>query len=71
MGALLRTAALTVMGFIASYAMKKVMASVQKQADAAREQVNQTAGAAQDPRNAKELKTLKQDPATGVYYSED
>ncbi len=67
MGALLRGAVLTVIGFVASYAMKKMMASVQKQADAARQQ----AEAAPEPRGSKELKTLKQDPETGVYYAED
>jgi hypothetical protein len=68
MGALLRGAALTVVGFIASYALKKMMAKVEKQAEAVRQQ----AEAQREPsRDAKELKTLKQDPATGVYYAED
>jgi type II secretory pathway pseudopilin PulG len=67
MGALLRGAALSVIGMAATYAMKKLMASMQKQADAARQQ----AEAARQPQDAKELKTLKQDPKTGVYYAED
>jgi type II secretory pathway pseudopilin PulG len=68
MRGLLRAAALSVIGFVASYAMKKMMNSLQKQAEAAQQQAS---GARRDPRQAQELKTLRQDPATGVYYAED
>ncbi len=67
MGALLRTAALSVIGMVATYAMKKMMRSIEKQAEAAKTQ----ADSAREPQNPKELKTLKQDPVTGVYYAED
>jgi type II secretory pathway pseudopilin PulG len=67
MGALLRGTALTLIGMVATYAMKKMMASVQKQADSAR----QYAEAQRDTAQPKELKTLKLDPKTGVYYAED
>ena len=63
----MRGAALTLVGFVASYAMKKMMTSMQKQAEATRQQ----AETARQPDSMKELKTLKQDPATGVYYAED
>jgi hypothetical protein len=67
MGALLRGVALSVLGFVATYAMKRMVAAAQKQADSARQQ----AEAAREPRTPKDLKTLKQDPKTGVYYAED
>jgi membrane protease subunit (stomatin/prohibitin family) len=67
MGALLRGAALTVLGMVASYAMKRIMAKAQKQAEAAQQQAETT----REQHARKELKTLKQDPNTGVYYAED
>jgi uncharacterized membrane protein (DUF106 family) len=70
MGALLRAAAVSVAGYLAAYAMKKMMASVQKQADEARKQA-ETAERERDVADMKEAKRLKQDPVTGVYYAED
>jgi Sec-independent protein translocase protein TatA len=67
MGGLLRAAAVSVIGYVAAYAMKRMMASVQKQADAAREQAEKT----QNTADMKQAKQLKQDPVTGVYYAED
>jgi uncharacterized protein (UPF0333 family) len=67
MGALLRTATLTIVGMVATYAIKKMMASVTMQAERVREQAN----AQQNTRDMKDAKRLKQDPATGVYYAED
>lgn len=67
MGALLRTATLTLVGMVATYAIKKMMASVNAQADKMREQT----ATQQNQRDMKEAKRLKQDPSTGVYYAED
>lgn len=44
--------------------MKKVIGSLEKQAEAARVK-------REDTRDPKEVKRLKQDPVTGVYYAED
>ena len=46
------------------YAVKKLMTKVEAQADAMRTQ-------AEDQRDPKEFKQLKQDPKTGEYYAED
>ncbi len=46
------------------FAMKKLMTRVEAQADAMRNQ-------AEDQRDPKEFKRLKQDPKTGEYYAED
>ena len=46
------------------YAVKKLMTKVEAQADAMRTQ-------ADDQRDPKEFKQLKQDPTTGEYYAED
>ena len=55
---------------LAGYAIKKMIGSMQKQMEAARdradEQLNQQASG-----DSKQFKVLKQDPATGVYYAED
>jgi hypothetical protein len=65
--AILRKAVGAVIGMIAAYALKKMIASVQVQAEKIREQAE--AGA--QPRDPNEMKQLKQDPVTGVYYAED
>lgn len=49
---------------LAGYAMKKLMTNIEAQA----ERMKVKAEEARDP---KEFKQLKQDPATGVYYAED
>lgn len=49
---------------LAGYALKKVMGQIESQAD----RVKQRAEERRDPR---EFKRLKQDPETGVYYAED
>jgi hypothetical protein len=49
---------------LAAMAIKKVVGSLEKQAEAARVK-------REDERDPKEFKRLKQDPATGVYYAED
>lgn len=49
---------------LAALAIKKVVGSLEKQAEAARVK-------REDMRDPKEFKRLKQDPATGVYYAED
>lgn len=49
---------------LAAMAIKKIVGSMEKQAEAARVQ-------REDARDPKEFKQLKQDPATGVYYAED
>jgi uncharacterized membrane protein (DUF106 family) len=67
MGALLRTIGVSIVTMVAGYAMKKLMSSLEKQAEAAKQQAEN----ASQPQNPKELKTLKQDPVTGVYYAED
>lgn len=46
------------------YAMKKFMTRVEAQADAMRTQ-------AEDKRDPREFKQLKQDPKTGEYYAEE
>ncbi len=55
---------------LAGYAFKKMISSLESRVEAARtkaeEQLNQRN--AEDP---KAFKSLKQDPATGVYYAED
>ena len=49
---------------LAGSALKKVMGQIEAQAD----RVKQRAEERRDPR---EFKRLKQDPETGVYYAED
>ena len=49
---------------LAGYAMKKLMTNIEAQA----ERMKVKAEEARDP---KEFKQLKQDPQTGVYYAED
>jgi hypothetical protein len=46
------------------YAVKKLMTKVEAQSEAMRTQ-------AEDQRDPKEFKMLKQDPKTGEYYAED
>jgi hypothetical protein len=46
------------------YAMKKLMSKVEAQAEAMRTR-------AEEQRDPKEFKQLKQDPKTGEYYAED
>jgi hypothetical protein len=46
------------------YAVKKLMSKVEAQSDAMRTQ-------AEDQRDLREFKQLKQDPKTGEYYAED
>jgi enoyl-[acyl-carrier-protein] reductase (NADH) len=46
------------------YAFRKLMARVEAQGDALQQQ-------AEEQRDVKEFKKLKQDPATGEYYAED
>jgi hypothetical protein len=67
MGALLRTIGVSIVTMVAGYAMKRLMSSIEKQAETARQQADN----ARQPQDSKELKTLKQDPVTGVYYAED
>jgi hypothetical protein len=71
MGALLRRAALGLAGVIATYAMKKMLQSVQKQSEAMQEDAQKRQEAARHPADARDMKQLKQDPVTGVYYAED
>jgi hypothetical protein len=49
---------------LAGYALKKIMGRIEAQA----EKIKQRAEEKRDPR---EFKRLKQDPETGVYYAED
>jgi hypothetical protein len=49
---------------LAALAIKKVIGSLEKQAEAQRVR-------REEARDPKEFKRLKQDPATGVYYAED
>ena len=49
---------------LAGYAMKKMLGSLENHAEAARTK-------AEEVRDPKEFKRLKQDPETGVYYAED
>ena len=49
---------------LAGYAMKKMMGAIENQSEASRVK-------AEENRDPKEFKRLKQDPATGVYYAED
>jgi hypothetical protein len=49
---------------LAGLALKKLIGSMEKQAEAARVK-------REDARDATEFKKLKQDPNTGVYYAED
>jgi hypothetical protein len=49
---------------IAGFALKKIMGQIQAQS----EKIKQRAEENRDPR---EFKRLKQDPVTGVYYAED
>jgi hypothetical protein len=53
---------------LAGYAIKKLMTSVEAQAQKMKDQAEKQADARRDP---KEFKRLKQDPETGVYYAED
>jgi hypothetical protein len=49
---------------LAGYALKKLMGQIEAQAEKVKQQ-------AEDRRDPKEFKRLKQDPETGVYYAED
>ncbi|MFO1035143.1 MAG: hypothetical protein U1E15_14175 [Hyphomicrobiales bacterium] len=49
---------------LAAAAVKKLVGSIEKQAEAARVK-------REEQRDVKDFKRLKQDPATGVYYAED
>jgi hypothetical protein len=49
---------------VLGYAMKKLMDKVEAQTNTMREK-------AEEQRDPKEFKQLKQDPKTGVYYAED
>jgi hypothetical protein len=49
---------------LAALALKKLVGSIEKQAEAARVK-------REEARDPKEFKRLKQDPQTGVYYAED
>jgi type II secretory pathway pseudopilin PulG len=71
MGALLRKAALGLVGVVATYAMKKMLQSVQKQAEAMQADAQKRQEAARSPGDTQGMKQLKQDPVTGVYYAED
>lgn len=53
---------------LAGYAIKKIMGQIQAQADQMAEKIKQQAEEKRDPR---EFKRLKQDPVTGVYYAEE
>jgi ABC-type transporter MlaC component len=53
---------------LAGFALKKIMGQVQAQADKMAEKIKQQAEEKRDPR---EFKRLKQDPVTGVYYAEE
>lgn len=63
----LRKIALSVVAMAAGYAIKKAMAKMQDQLEQAQKQADEKV-AAQD---MKSLKTLKEDPKTGVYYAEE
>lgn len=67
MGALLRTIGVSLVTMVAGYALKKMMASVEAQAEKMRE----AEAAAREPKTPQDMKQLKQDPVTGVYYAED
>ncbi len=49
---------------LAGLALKKVIGTLEKQAEAQRVK-------REDMRDPKEFKRLKQDPETGIYYAED
>ncbi len=67
MGGLLRSIGVGIATMLAGYAMKKLMASLQKQSEQAQQQAEAKAG----PAKPENMKQLKQDPVTGVYYAED
>lgn len=52
---------------LAGYAMKKMLGQLEAQ----QKQMAERARAAQDASTPQDVKRLKQDPATGVYYAED
>jgi hypothetical protein len=60
----IRSIAVGLLGLVATFALKKVMAALEAQLEKAR-----TDSEIKNP--PKDLKQLKQDPATGVYYAED
>jgi hypothetical protein len=53
---------------LAGYALKNIMGQIEAQADKMADKIKQQAEEKRDPR---EFKRLKQDPETGVYYAED
>jgi formiminotetrahydrofolate cyclodeaminase len=67
MGALMRTIGVGLLTMVAGYTLKKMMASVEAQAEKMRE----AEAKAREPNSPKDMKQLKQDPVTGVYYAED
>ncbi len=67
--AILRKAMGALVGLIAAYAFKKLVTSIEAQADKIRETPPGTDPGV--PRDTKDMKQLKQDPVTGVYYAED
>jgi hypothetical protein len=62
-----KSIAVGLLGLVATYAMKKAMGKLEQQMAEAkiRTQTNS------NPRDLKEVKRLKQDPVTGVYYAEN
>jgi hypothetical protein len=62
-----KSMALGLMGLVATFAVKKAVQKLERQMAEAKVR----AQTASNPRDLKEVKRLKQDPVTGVYYAED
>jgi hypothetical protein len=62
-----KSMAVGLMGLVATFAMKKAMQKLEQQMAEAKVR-SQTAAS---PRDLTEVKRLKQDPVTGVYYAEE
>ncbi len=63
----LKSLAAGLVGLVATYALKKAMGKIEQQMAEAKVRSQTNAS----PRDLKEVKRLKQDPVTGVYYAED
>lgn len=67
-----RKIAVGLAGVVAAYALKKVTQSLQKQIEQAKERAETQAREAENsPANRESLKTLRLDPKTGVYTTDD
>jgi hypothetical protein len=62
-----KSIALSLVGLVATFAMRKAMKKLEQQMAEAKVRTQTS----DNPRNLKEVKRLKQDPVTGVYYAEE